>query len=107
MGLEPKELEVALHAAFGDPALARRLAHTPVCRAVAGLALQGFTNQPCDLLILDRTGTPGSQLIVQSPDAIAHKTPTPLAHGRIRQCQALRHRMVGLSACAPQYDLRP
>jgi hypothetical protein len=52
MGLEPNELEVALHTAPGDPRLAGHLAHTPVRRAIARLVIAGLADQPRHLLII-------------------------------------------------------
>ena len=55
---DAEELEVAVHAAFGDFALDSRREHAPVRATALGLLIQGFANQPRDAILLNRARTP-------------------------------------------------
>jgi len=62
MGFDAKELEVAMHAGLGNPALLGDASHTPLCRAVLGLLRQSSANPAGYALINDRTVAPRTKL---------------------------------------------
>jgi hypothetical protein len=98
---DAEELEVAVHAAFGDFALGGRRAYAPVRATVLGLLVQGFANQCRDALLLNRARTPRAQLIVQPGDAMFQKAPAPLAHGRPRERIAIGDGAIGVTRRSP------
>lgn len=104
MRLEAKELQVALHTAFGDAGLGRRRAGAPVCGAVSRFAIQYFLDQPGDALIVNRTGPTRPDLVIESTQPILEEAPTPLAHGRSGDLEAVCDGFVRRSCCAGQHD---
>jgi hypothetical protein len=80
VGLQAKELQVALHAALGDSGFRGNRPHAPVRRTIGRLRMQSCLDQVRHPLIVDGARRPGTDAVVQTgqpmPDELARHLPT-------------------------------
>ena len=95
-----------MHAGTGDPAGLGGLPDAPVC-AVDRFAGERALEQGSNLFIVDAAGPTGTQLVIESGQAVLEETLSPLAHGGISPVQTTSDLGVSLSLRRPEYEFGP
>ena len=102
MGLEAECLEPAMDRAFRDSGFSGEGAGAPLGAAVAGFRLQCTINDFGYLVVLISAGTAGTQLVMQSLNAIFPVALSPFPYGHSRDAHSLGNRGVCFTGATGQ-----
>ena len=87
--VQREDLKESMHSGFGNATLTGCFPDRPV-RATFGFARQRALQQRCDLLVLNRSWTSRTYLIIEASQPMLKKTLPPFANGGFCPAQAIR-----------------